>query len=260
MGVRPRSDPRSDPFQTVYSPQCPSTSRHGSSAIRASPPTTTSSHLPLLRSPPSLAPGQFVMVKVGRGNDPLLRRPFSVFEVLRDGRADDRPVAAQQAHRRHDRHAVRRGRRATSCRVWDRWAARSRPSRHRPKHGWWPAASAWRRLPRSPRRCERAGTHARSSTALAAAASCSISTGSGNEASGWCSPPKTAASAIADASPCRSSASFGHRQPARDVRIYACGPEPMLEAVAHSPRSTTGRHRCRSSGSWVAGLAAATAV
>jgi dihydroorotate dehydrogenase electron transfer subunit len=30
------------------------------------------------------APGQFVMVKPGRGGDPLLRRPFSVFEVLRD--------------------------------------------------------------------------------------------------------------------------------------------------------------------------------
>ena len=28
------------------------------------------------------APGQFVMVKPGRGTDPLLRRPFSVFEVL----------------------------------------------------------------------------------------------------------------------------------------------------------------------------------
>lgn len=31
-------------------------------------------------------PGQFVMVKIARGQDPLLRRPFSVFEVLRDGR------------------------------------------------------------------------------------------------------------------------------------------------------------------------------
>src|SRR2546428_13596694 len=30
------------------------------------------------------APGQFVMVKAGTGHDPLLRRPFSVFEVLRD--------------------------------------------------------------------------------------------------------------------------------------------------------------------------------
>jgi len=29
-------------------------------------------------------PGQFVMVKPGRGTDPLLRRPFSVFEIRRD--------------------------------------------------------------------------------------------------------------------------------------------------------------------------------
>lgn len=29
-------------------------------------------------------PGQFVMVKAGAGRDPLLRRPFSVFEILRD--------------------------------------------------------------------------------------------------------------------------------------------------------------------------------
>ena len=29
------------------------------------------------------APGQFVMVKLGSARDPLLRRPFSVFEVLR---------------------------------------------------------------------------------------------------------------------------------------------------------------------------------
>lgn len=35
------------------------------------------------------APGQFVMVKPGRGIDPLLRRPFSVFEILREG---GRPV------------------------------------------------------------------------------------------------------------------------------------------------------------------------
>ncbi len=31
----------------------------------------------------AVRPGQFVMVKPGRGNDPLLRRPFSVFEILR---------------------------------------------------------------------------------------------------------------------------------------------------------------------------------
>lgn len=35
------------------------------------------------------APGQFVMVKLGRGSTPLLRRPFSVFEILRtNGRVE----------------------------------------------------------------------------------------------------------------------------------------------------------------------------
>ena len=35
------------------------------------------------------APGQFVMVKLGRGSVPLLRRPFSVFQILRtNGRID----------------------------------------------------------------------------------------------------------------------------------------------------------------------------
>lgn len=32
----------------------------------------------------AMAPGQFVMVKTAAGLDPLLRRPFSIFEVLRD--------------------------------------------------------------------------------------------------------------------------------------------------------------------------------
>jgi len=42
-----------------------------------------------LSAPPiaaTAAPGQFVMVKLAAGHDPLLRRPFSVFEVLRDAR------------------------------------------------------------------------------------------------------------------------------------------------------------------------------
>lgn len=33
-------------------------------------------------------PGQYVMVKPSRGTDPLLRRPFSIFEVLRDSRGE----------------------------------------------------------------------------------------------------------------------------------------------------------------------------
>lgn len=31
------------------------------------------------------APGQFVMIKTAAGHDPLLRRPFSIFEILNDG-------------------------------------------------------------------------------------------------------------------------------------------------------------------------------
>ena len=31
------------------------------------------------------SPGQFVMVRPGHGSDPLLRRPFSVFEIVRSG-------------------------------------------------------------------------------------------------------------------------------------------------------------------------------
>jgi len=44
------------------------------------------------------APGQFVMVKAGRGHDPLLRRPFSVFERLRD--AAGRPTGISLLNKR----------------------------------------------------------------------------------------------------------------------------------------------------------------
>ena len=44
------------------------------------------------------APGQFVMVKVGLGHDPLLRRPFSVFERLRDDRG--RPIGISLLNKR----------------------------------------------------------------------------------------------------------------------------------------------------------------
>ncbi len=38
-------------------------------------------------------PGQFVMVKTSLGNDPLLRRPFSIFEILRDATGQPRGVS-----------------------------------------------------------------------------------------------------------------------------------------------------------------------
>ena len=43
-------------------------------------------------------PGQFVMIKAGRGRDPLLRRPFSVFEVLRE--ADGAPTGISLLNKR----------------------------------------------------------------------------------------------------------------------------------------------------------------
>jgi dihydroorotate dehydrogenase electron transfer subunit len=45
-------------------------------------------HVVALEAPDVAArtqPGQFVMVRPGSGFDPLLRRPFSVFEIVRDG-------------------------------------------------------------------------------------------------------------------------------------------------------------------------------
>jgi len=50
----------------------------------------TSDYNVLALAAPAIAaaarPGQFVMIKAAAGVDPLLRRPFSVFEVLRDAR------------------------------------------------------------------------------------------------------------------------------------------------------------------------------
>jgi len=43
-------------------------------------------------------PGQFVMVKPSRGSDPLLRRPFSIFEILRG--ADGTPLGVSLLNKR----------------------------------------------------------------------------------------------------------------------------------------------------------------
>jgi dihydroorotate dehydrogenase electron transfer subunit len=44
------------------------------------------------------APGQFVMVKASGGHDPLLRRPFSIFEILRGD--DRRPIGISLLNKR----------------------------------------------------------------------------------------------------------------------------------------------------------------
>src|SRR5712691_8184246 len=55
--------------------------------VIANHPLSTDYHVLALAAPAiaeTCAPGQFVMIKASRTSDPLLRRPFSVFEVLRD--------------------------------------------------------------------------------------------------------------------------------------------------------------------------------
>jgi dihydroorotate dehydrogenase electron transfer subunit len=55
--------------------------------VIANHPLSADYNVLALRAPEiarAAAPGQFVMVKAGAAQDPLLRRPFSVFEILRD--------------------------------------------------------------------------------------------------------------------------------------------------------------------------------
>ena len=94
-------------------------------------------------------PGQFVMVKAGDRLEPLLRRPFSVFEVLERTRHDRRPLAAQQAHRTVDRRCSTMRSRAIVSSASDRSDGRSRLSPRPMRHGSSRAASASRRSPRS---------------------------------------------------------------------------------------------------------------
>ena len=80
----------------------------------------------------SARPGQFVMLRPQAGLDPMLRRPFSIFEILR-GPAGE-PVGhqhAQQAHRpRHGRSSTRSGL-AIGSGAWVHSASRSCRSRRR---------------------------------------------------------------------------------------------------------------------------------
>ena len=62
--------------------------------VIANRPLSTSYNVLTLAAPgiaATAAPGQFVMVRPGTGFDPLLRRPFSVFEIIRD--SDATPTA-----------------------------------------------------------------------------------------------------------------------------------------------------------------------
>src|SRR5436853_4519685 len=55
--------------------------------VMANTPLSDDYNVLALRAPAiagAVVPGQFVMVKASASHDPLLRRPFSVFEIFRD--------------------------------------------------------------------------------------------------------------------------------------------------------------------------------
>ncbi|MCK7461362.1 MAG: hypothetical protein MZU84_04490 [Sphingobacterium sp.] len=108
-------------------------------------------------------PGQFVMIRTAAGTDPLLRRPFSVFEILRDaaGSADRASpcCASGSAPARRACYDAAAGDRLAVLGPLGKPVLVGR--RRRLKPGWWPAASAWRPSRRSPRRCRPPASTAR---------------------------------------------------------------------------------------------------
>ena len=174
------------------------------------------------------------MLKTSRGMDPLLRRPFSIYEML----APRRWIAArdhdpEQAHRQRDRSAVTTSKRARGSSASARSDVRSSRSIPRPRRGWWRGASAWRHssslaeallargdgdhpvLRRPPRRRPSLRGLVRASWRPAGA----LDRGRQPRHARAASPlPLDAALAAVPAS--------------RQVRLYVCGPTPMMRAVA----------------------------
>ena len=178
-------------------------------------------------------PGQFVMLKPSHGTDPLLRRPFSVFEVLRN--ADGAPsgisilnkktgvgtsllydvepgatIACLGPLGRPFEAGRAAGRSVDGCRR--RRAGAVRDAGHRD-------SSSWARR----RRC---------STARARPASFTTWSCSSGSASTRCSPRKTAPEARPGGSRRRSPTRCRRVETDAAIRLYVCGPTPMMRAVA----------------------------
>ena len=175
-------------------------------------------------------PGQFVMVRPGHGSDPLLRRPFSVFEIIRSGNRIEGTLTPQQAHRRDDARllfdAVYGD--VISClgplgRPFETVSPPAKP-------GWSPAVSGSAPFATLTEALRERGT----TTTLFYGAR----TGAELFYLDWFSSrgvrvvlsTEDGSSVNEDASPVpssRRSAASG------EITIYACGPERMLEAVSH---------------------------
>ena len=202
------------------------------------------------------------MVKLGRGSMPLLRRPFSVFEVLRtDGRVDGLTLLSKRIGVTTDMlfDAVEGD--IVSC--LGPLGRPFEPVIRPPKPGWWPAASVWRRLPRSPRRCARA-EHA-ATLFYGARSGRELFYLDWFETRGVRLVLATEDGSVGD----RGRVTVPLERELRVAGGLASGNDIMSTRAARSrcsrrwrtwPRNTAGRRRCRSNASWDAAWAAATAA
>ncbi len=183
---------------TPPGPESPrSIARPRSAPIPGSRPTTTSSPSTLQTIAARTRPGQFVMVKPGRGLDPLLRRPFSVFQVLRDARRHaDRRLDPRQDRRQGHRPPLRPSSPASGSPASVRSAVRSR--RHPTHRPVWFVAGGVGLAPFATLAESCLCTRPPADALLRCAprrATCTTPTGSPASASTSALPPKTAAPA-----------------------------------------------------------------
>ena len=171
--------------------------------------------------------------------------PPSVLHLRDPARRDGQPTGISIFNKRVGAGtvaAVARRSRARGCRCSGRSGARSSLSIRRPKRGWLPAASGSRRSSRSPPRSPRAARRRRSSTARAAPRSSIASI---------CSRPRRHGRARTEDGSrgvhgritVRSSRALEHRPLGNPVKLYVCGPTPMMRACRAARRHARPRLR-----------------
>ena len=207
----------------------------------------------------AVAPGQFVMVKPGRGNDPLLRRPFSVFEILRPTTAR---IEGLTLLSKRIGVTTRMLLEAVEGDVVSCLGPLGKPFEpvDPPAEAWMVAGGVglapFATLTEALR--ER-GTQTTLFYGARSDASCSTWIGSPRAACAGAQHRRRQQRRARSRDRVRSSASCS--APRADVTVYACGPEPMLEAVSRiSGTVTADGRRCRWSESWGAGWVGATAA
>ena len=241
---------------------CQWTSTPRSSTTRGCRRTTTCVALAAPEIARLTAPGQFVMVKPGTRHDPLLRRPFSVFEILRD--RERRPIGVSLLNKRvgigtHLLYELRRGDRLPCL------GPLGRPFR--------PVAAAGRGVDGGRRRRARAVRDPGGSARQAGHADDALlrrphrqrssphRAVRGARRASSPSPPKTARAATAASSRCRSSGRCANADPTCPVHALRLrsDADDARGGVAR-PNDSVAAATCRSSSRWDAAWAAATAA